>query len=142
MMRQSTSRLICFYFLSGRSAICQRAGSPRRLDQVGQILRPGSGRAYVSIYDGSLLKKKENIAFHQPEGTAEIQSVFYPNISYRESNHGETLEGNVMYVTYELEADCYEKEPDIDRSLRGVSSSHFSGGNSHRRGNIIPTVSL
>ena len=91
-------------FSIGSISHLSESGQPETfLNQVSKVLRPGTGRAYVSIYDGSLLKKKENVAFHQPEGVTEIKSRMYPLITYRESNHGGTLEGNVKYVKFDLE---------------------------------------
>lgn len=91
-------------FSIGSISHLSEPGQPETfLNQVSKVLRPDTGRAYVSIYDGSLLKKKENVAFHQPEGVAEIESKMYPLITYRESNHGGTLEGNVKYVKFDLE---------------------------------------
>lgn len=73
------------------------------LDQASKVLRPETGRAYVSIYDGSLLNPHKKIAFHQPQGVSEIKSVIFPSISYRESNHRGELKGNVKFVMFELE---------------------------------------
>ena len=74
------------------------------LKELGKVLRPGSGRAYVSIYDGSLLKKKEDISFHQPEGVSELPSSVYPGVYYRESNHRGELHGKVKHVKFDLQA--------------------------------------
>lgn len=73
------------------------------LDQVAKVLRPGTGRAYVSIYDGSLLDSNKKITFHQPKGTTEMQSSKYPSVFYRESNHRGELAGDVKHVKFDLE---------------------------------------
>lgn len=74
------------------------------LSQVSKVLRPGTGRAYVSIYDGSLLHKRGDIKTHQPKGATEIQSKLFAHVLYRESNHRGDLEGNIKYVKFDLEA--------------------------------------
>ncbi|KAJ5245466.1 hypothetical protein N7489_005562 [Penicillium chrysogenum] len=86
------------------------------LNQVSKVLRPGTGRAYVSIYDGSLLHKKKDIAFHQPQGVTEIQSSMFPHIVYRESNHRGDLEGNIKYVKFDLEAVNNEDQTILEKN--------------------------
>lgn len=89
------------------------------LDEVSKVLRAETGRAYVSIYDGSLLGPDKKIAFHQPHGTSEISSLVYPSILYRESNHRGELEGNIKYVKFELEV--------VDRESQSVlETNHIS----------------
>jgi SAM-dependent methyltransferase len=74
------------------------------LKEVAKILRPGSGRAYISIFDQSLLKKKDEKAFHQPGGVSELPSPTYPGVFYREANHRGELKGNVKYVKFDMQA--------------------------------------
>ncbi|KAJ5089108.1 hypothetical protein N7532_007792 [Penicillium argentinense] len=92
-------------------------GQPQTfLNQVSKVLRPGTGRAYVSIYDGSLLHKKKDIAFHQPKGVTEIKSKLFPHIVYRESNHRGDLEGNIKYVKFDLEAVNSEDQSVVEKN--------------------------
>ncbi|KAJ6109659.1 hypothetical protein N7486_001894 [Penicillium sp. IBT 16267x] len=92
-------------FSIGSISHLSESGQPEIfLNQLSKVLRPGTGRAYVSIYDGSLLHKKKDIAFHQPQGVTEIQSKIFPHVVYRESNHRGDLEGNIKYVKFSLEA--------------------------------------
>ncbi|KAJ5980895.1 hypothetical protein N7481_008193 [Penicillium waksmanii] len=91
-------------FSIGSISHLSEPGQPETfLNQAFKVLRPGTGRAYVSIYDGSLLNPNEKIAFHQPQGVSEIQSVVFPSIVYRESDHRGELKGNVKFVKFELE---------------------------------------
>ncbi|KAJ5597020.1 hypothetical protein VI817_003747 [Penicillium citrinum] len=86
------------------------------LEEVSKVLRPGTGRAYVSIYDGSLLNPEEKISFHQPPGVSEIHSNTYPSIVYRESNHRGDLNGNVKYVKFGLEVVNVENQSVLERN--------------------------
>lgn len=86
------------------------------LDQVSKVLRPETGRAYVSIYDGSLLHADKKIAFHQPGGVTDIHSITYPSIAYRESNHRGELEDNVKYVKFELEVVNRENQAILEKN--------------------------
>lgn len=79
-------------------------GQPEKfLEQVSKVLRPGTGRAYVSIYDGSLVQKKDEISFHQPKGVTEVRSSIFPNTMYRESNHRGEVQNKIKNVKFELE---------------------------------------
>lgn len=92
-------------FSIGSISHLSESGQPEIfLNQVSKVLRPGTGRAYVSIYDGSLLHKRKDISFHQPKGVTEIQSKIFPHVLYRESNHRGDLEGNIKFVKFDLEA--------------------------------------
>ncbi|KAJ5851691.1 uncharacterized protein N7529_011076 [Penicillium soppii] len=91
-------------FSIGSISHLSEQGQPERfLEQVSKVLRPDTGRAYVSIYDGSLLRKEEDIAFHQPEGVTEIKSAAFPNITYRESDHRGEVQDKIKDVKFELQ---------------------------------------
>ncbi|KAJ5903847.1 hypothetical protein N7504_006230 [Penicillium tannophilum] len=94
--------LLIFSF--GSISHLSEPGQPETfLNQVSKVLRPGTGRAYVSIFDGSLLHKKKNIALHHSKEINEIQSKIFPHVVYRGSNHRGDLEGNIKYVKFDLE---------------------------------------
>ncbi|KAJ5553032.1 hypothetical protein N7494_002410 [Penicillium frequentans] len=104
-------------FSIGSISHLSESGQPEIfLNQVSKVLRPGTGRAYVSIYDGSLLHKRKDIAFHQPKGVTEIQSKMFPHVLYRESNHRGDLEGNIKYVKFDLEAVNKEDQSILEKN--------------------------
>ncbi|OQE23564.1 hypothetical protein PENSTE_c008G00999 [Penicillium steckii] len=104
-------------FSIGSISHLSEAGQPECfLEEVSKVLRPRTGRAYVSIYDGSLLNPDEKIAFHQPPGVTEIQSTTYPSVVYRESNHRGDLDGNVKFVKFELEVVNIENQSVLEKN--------------------------
>jgi ubiquinone/menaquinone biosynthesis C-methylase UbiE len=106
VMRDRThSQVDLLIFSFGSISHLSKHGQPEAfLNQVSKVLRPGTGRAYVSIYDGSILQKRNDIAIHQPKRVTETQSKSFPHVLYRESNHRGDLEGNVKFVKFDLEA--------------------------------------
>jgi SAM-dependent methyltransferase len=91
-------------FSIGSISHLYESGQPEEfLNQASKVLRPRTGRAYVSIYDGSLLNPNKKIAFHQPQGVSELKSAVFASIVYRESDHRGELEGNVKFLKFELE---------------------------------------
>ncbi|KAJ5806255.1 uncharacterized protein N7503_003857 [Penicillium pulvis] len=86
------------------------------LKQVSRVLRPGTGRAYVSIFDGSLLHKRKHIALHHSKEINEIQSEIFPHVLYRGSNHRVDLEGNIKYVKFDLEAVNIEDQSILEKN--------------------------
>ncbi|KAJ6107168.1 hypothetical protein N7523_008491 [Penicillium sp. IBT 18751x] len=85
------------------------------LNQISKILRRDTGRAYISIYDGSVIQKRESITFHQPEGVTEVPSMVYPGKIYREYNHRGELKGKIKYVKFDL--DVLERTNDEDQEI-------------------------
>ncbi|CAG8282780.1 unnamed protein product [Penicillium olsonii] len=104
MAQSGYDKVDLLIFSIGSISHLSEKGQPEKfLEQVSRVLRPGTGRAYVSIYDGSLLRKSEEIAFHQPEGITEIKSQTFPNIMYREFNHRGDIQDKVKDVKFELQ---------------------------------------
>ncbi|KAJ5986943.1 hypothetical protein N7451_011308 [Penicillium sp. IBT 35674x] len=107
--------LLIFSF--GSISHLSESGQPENfLRQVSKVLRPGTGRAYVSVFDGSLLHKKKHIALHQPETINEIQSKIFPHVLYRELNQRGDLEGNIKYVKFDLEAVNIEDQSILEKN--------------------------
>ncbi|KAJ5575867.1 hypothetical protein N7535_002793 [Penicillium sp. DV-2018c] len=71
------------------------------MGQLSKVLRPNTGRAYLSIYDGFILQDKED-ALHQPEGVTETKTPTFPNIIYRRSNFRSELMDKVRDVKFDL----------------------------------------
>lgn len=104
MAQSGYEKVDLLIFSIGSISHLSEEGQPERfLEQVSRVLAPGTGRAYVSIYDGSLLEKSEQVSFHQPEGVTEIKSHTFPNILYRESNHRGEVRNKIKDVAFELE---------------------------------------
>ncbi|KAJ5751965.1 hypothetical protein N7520_008882 [Penicillium odoratum] len=111
------SKIDLLVFSIGSISHLSEDGQPETfLNQVSKVLRPVTGRAYVSIYDGSLLDKKKDIAFHQPEVVKEIQSKTFPHIVYRVSNHRGDLEGNFKYIKFDMEAVNNEDQTILEKN--------------------------
>ncbi|KAJ5664869.1 uncharacterized protein N7477_007317 [Penicillium maclennaniae] len=85
------------------------------LNQISKILRRDTGRAYISIYDGSVIQKRESITFHQPEGITEVPSMVYPGKVYREYNHRGELKGKIKYIKFDL--DVLERTDGEDQEI-------------------------
>jgi ubiquinone/menaquinone biosynthesis C-methylase UbiE len=104
MAKSGYSKVDLLIFSIGSISHLSQEGEPTKfLAQVSKILRPETGRAYVSIYDGSLLRKAGEIAFHQSNGVTETKSTAFPNITYRESNHRGEVQNKIKDVRFELE---------------------------------------
>ena len=104
MVQSGYKKVDLLIFSIGSISHLSEKGQPEKfLEQVSRVLCPGTGRAYVSIYDGSLLEKSEEVTFHQPEGVMEIKSQVFPNIMYRESNHRGEVQDKIKDVTFELQ---------------------------------------
>lgn len=104
MADRADQKIDWLIFSIGSISHLSEDGQPETfLKELAKILRPGTGRAYISIYDGSLLKKKEEVSFHQPEGVSELPSTMYPGIYYREANHRGELKGRVKYVKFDMQ---------------------------------------
>ncbi|KAJ5134870.1 hypothetical protein N7448_000107 [Penicillium atrosanguineum] len=85
------------------------------LNQISKVLRRDTGRAYISIYDGSVIQKRGSITFHQPEGVTEVPSMVYPGIIYREYNHRGELRDKIKYIKFDL--DVVERTDGEDREV-------------------------
>ncbi|CAG8411254.1 unnamed protein product [Penicillium salamii] len=94
---------LLIFSIGSISHLSEKDQPEKFLEQVSRVLAPGTGRAYISIYDGSLLQKSEQIAFHQPKGVTEIRSHIFPNIMYREFNHRGDIQDKVKDVKFELQ---------------------------------------
>ncbi|KAJ5322573.1 hypothetical protein N7452_010862 [Penicillium brevicompactum] len=104
MVQSGYRKVDLLIFSIGSISHLSEKGQPEKfLEQVSRVLCPGTGRAYVSIYDGSLLEKSEQVTFHQPEGITDIKSHTFPNIMYRESNHHGEVQDKIKDVTFELQ---------------------------------------
>ncbi|CAG8932136.1 unnamed protein product [Penicillium salamii] len=104
MAQSGYDKVDLLIFSIGSISHLSEKGQPEKfLEQVSKVLALGTGRAYISIYDGSLLQKSEQIAFHQPKGVTEIKSHMFPNIMYREFNHRGDIQDKVKDVKFELQ---------------------------------------
>lgn len=66
--------------------------------EVAKVLRPGTGRAMVSMHDDMVLSNPNlPVLLLQPDEPVEIQSQTYPNVVYRTVENGYETDGNVRH---------------------------------------------
>ncbi|KAF3403667.1 hypothetical protein F1880_009671 [Penicillium rolfsii] len=93
-------------------------GAERFLEQVAAILRPETGRAYISIryvFDDSRPEMADAVAmrFAEMERSSDIPSQIYPGIIYRhvEEGAGQRREGNLVFWDLPMEV--------VERNAKG-----------------------
>ncbi|KAJ5146217.1 uncharacterized protein N7515_000781 [Penicillium bovifimosum] len=72
------------------------------LRQLSRVLRPNTGRAFVSIYDCFALQKME-AALLQPEDVTKTKSTAFANIVYRGSNLRSEVTDKVREAKFDLQ---------------------------------------